>query len=256
MKEFLEVPFVSATQLDASLFQVGGPSVRKHRHALRETLDPGIQFSLGRGGRISLNSVAVLDCLATARRWRSGEAEVLENAYREAGFAALVASKPYETALRLAREALQSGISGRENLAGQVSRCVGTLARINPVVQGVTLSMGSIMQQVDARLQQMKRLPGRLVRHEGPETLVVVDTGEREELRSVDGDYLKAVGLVEPGAPFVLHEFRWSPDTAMSLYFPAVDLRADAAADVELEQQLRAAETPLAWPPEELQIDD
>jgi len=84
---------------------------------------------------------------------------------------------------------------------------------------------------------------------EGPETLVVVDTGEREELRSVDSRYLRSLGLQESGAQFILHEFSWSPDSKMFVFFPALDLERTAAATSGLEAELKALEKPLAEPP-------
>src|SRR5690349_11298909 len=106
MKEFIEVPFISATTLD-SAFSAGGPALRKYRQALRKKLDPGIQFSVGRAGTIQLNTVAALDCVATAGRWKGGEAEKLESVYKSAGLTRLVQSKRYGDALNVARKALQ-----------------------------------------------------------------------------------------------------------------------------------------------------
>src|SRR5713226_3469105 len=106
MKELLEVPFTSATMLDSS-FKVGGPAIRKYRQALRKTLDPGIRFSVGRAGTMQLSTVASLDCVATAGRWKAREAEQLEKVYKSAGLTTLVQSKRYGDALNLAREALQ-----------------------------------------------------------------------------------------------------------------------------------------------------
>jgi hypothetical protein len=249
MKALLEVPFTSATMLDSS-FKVGVQALRKYRQTLRKTLDPGIQFSVGRAGTIQLNTVAALDCVATAGRWNAGDAEQLENVYKSAGLTKLVQSKKYGVALRLAREALQGEVRGRTNLAGQISQCVAALTVRDRVVRGVAMTMGTIMRKVDAQLYQMKRLPGRIVRFEGPEALIVVDTGEREELRSVDGGYLKILGLQDRGAPFVLHEFKWSPDTTMSVFFPALDLEETESANLELEKRLKAAERPMPEPPE------
>jgi hypothetical protein len=243
----LEIPFISATLLDSS-FRVGGAAIRKYRQTLRKTLDPGIQFSIGRAGTIQLNTVAALDCVATAGRWKAGEAEHLENVYKSAGLTKLVESKKYVDALKLTREALQGEIRTRTNLVGQISQCVAALAVSDPVVRAVAFTMGSIMQKVNAQLQQMKRLPGRIVRYEGGEALIVVDTGEREELRSVDSNYLTSLGLQDRGAPFVLHEFKWSPDTTMSVFFPALDLAEGV--DPKLEKRLKAAEQPLPEPSE------
>jgi hypothetical protein len=66
--KFLELPFASAT------------------------FDPGIQFFVGRAGTIRLSTIAAMDCVATAGRWRTSDAEELENAYKLAGMTQLVQS--------------------------------------------------------------------------------------------------------------------------------------------------------------------
>ncbi|WP_321472353.1 hypothetical protein [uncultured Paludibaculum sp.] len=253
MKEFLEIPIISATMLD-SAFSAGIPAIRKHRQAIRENLDPGIRFSIGRGGTVQLSSVPALDCLATAGRWRTGDADHLASAYRSAGLTKLVRSEKYGKALNMTREAVQvqarrAGASfTQSNSVELITQCVVGLAMTEPAVRSVAKAMGVIMRKVDAQLEQMKRLPGRIVRSDGPETLVVVDTGEREELRSFQSGYLKSLGLHAPGAPFVLHELSWSPDTKMSVFFPALDLNQADEMTSELEEQLKAAEEPLPEP--------
>ncbi|MBI3679129.1 MAG: hypothetical protein HY235_01790 [Acidobacteria bacterium] len=255
MKDLLEIPLISATILD-SAFSVGSAAIRKYRQTVRKNLDPGIRFSIGRAGTVQLNTVAALDCVATAGRWKARDADRLASVYKSAGLTKLVQSKKYGDALNLAREALQREVRSagtvfsRANSAELISRCVARLTITEPVVRSVAVAMGAIIKKADAQLQQMKRLPGRIVRHDGPEALVVVDTGEREELRSVHSGYLKALGLQDRGAPFVLHELSWSPDTKVSVFFPALDLEEAAGASPGLKEQLKAAEQPLAEPSE------
>lgn len=255
MKELLEIPLISATMLD-STFGVGVPAIRKYRRTIRKKLDPGVRFSIGRAGTVQLSTVATLDCVAIARRWKARDADRLADVYKSAGLTKLVQSEKFGKALNIAREALQLQVRSagtafsRANSAELISRSVAELTITEPVVRSVAVRMGAIMKKVDAQLEQMKRLPGRIVRQEGPETLVVVDTGEREELRSVPSGYLKSLGLQERGAPFVLHEFSWSPDTKMSVFFPAVDLEQAARMSPEIEEKLKAAEQPLPQPSE------
>jgi hypothetical protein len=250
--KFLELPFASATILDTCL-KSGGAAIQKYRHALSQNFDPGIQFSVGRAGTIRLNTIAAMDCVATAGRWKTSDAMELENAYKVAGMTQLVQSANYQAALDAVRDAVQIQVRksrktpSRANLAQHLTHCMAGLTYEDSPVRNVAFDLHGMVREVDARFQQMKRLPGRLVRNEGAESLIVVNNGEREELRTADSDYLEALGLSERGAPFVLHELRWSPDTTMSMYFPAVDLD-ETSADQELERQLKAAELPLPEP--------
>ena len=192
--------------------------------------------------------------MATAGRWKQRDADRLADVYRSAGLTDLVQSKKYGAALNIAREGVQAQVRrseltfSRDNCAQLISRCIAGLTITEPALRSMAESLGAIMRKVDAELEQMKRLPGRIVRHDGQEALVVVDTGEQEELRSVHSGYLKSLGLQERGAPFVLHEFSWSPDTKMSMFIPALDLEETAFASADLENELANAEEPLPYP--------
>jgi hypothetical protein len=254
MNCFVEIPFISASILD-STFKTGVPALRKVRQRLRRNLDPGIRVSIGRAGTVHLNTVAALDCVATAGRWHARDAEQLAAVYNRAGLAKLVQSRKYADALNLAKEALQQQVRtggtpfSAANSAGLISQCMAGLTMTEPAVHSVAVTMNAILKKVDAQLHQMKRLSGYLVRYDGPDALVVVNTGERKELRTVSSSYLKALGLQERGAPFVLHELSWSPETTTSIFVPALDLEAGAGDRTELEKRLREAEEPLPEPP-------
>jgi hypothetical protein len=253
MNSLLEIPLISATTLDGA-FGTGGSAIRKYRQTIRKTLDPGIQFSIGKAGTVRLSTVASLACIATAGRWKLKDADRLVSVYKKAGLTDLINSKDYGDALKLARQALQAEVRSfgtafsRANITELIPKCLAGLTATEPVLRSVALSIGTIMKKVDEQLPQMKRLPGQIVRVEGPEALIVVDTGEREELRTVDSEYLKSLGLQESGAQFILHEFSWSPDSKMFVFFPAMDLERTAGATAALEAELKALEKPLAKP--------
>jgi hypothetical protein len=244
----LEIPIVSATALDSSLGQSSTAGVQKARQALKQQFGPYDAVSLGRHGTAHLTNAALLTCLTTDRRWDRVRANVLCSAYREAGLESLVASKKYQAALDLTKKSLQQAAATTKGLgvAALVARTLSNLILGNALVREVATEMTRISTRVGERLPEESRLPGRVERFEGPEALVVIDTGEREELRRVDAHYLQSSGIVEPGDAFMLHELRWSPDATARVYVPAVTLPAvDAAAE---KAELEAAETPLPRP--------
>ncbi len=246
--QILEIPIVSATALDSSLGQSSTAGVQKARQALKRQLGPYDAVSLGRHGTAHLTNAALLTCLTTDRRWDRTRANLLCSAYLEAGLESLVSSKNYKTALDLAKQSLQQAAASARglNVAALVARTLADLVLGNPLVCEVAAEMTRISTRVEERLPQESRLPGHVERFEGPEALIVVDTGKHEELRRVDAQYLQSSGIIEPGDAFMLHELRWSPDAVAAVYVPAVALPAvDAAAE---EAELKAAETPLPRP--------
>jgi len=88
-----------------------------------------------------------------------------------------------------------------------------------------------------------------LMRIDGNEALVTLEVGDREELRMLHADLLRATGTVEEGASFVLNEMNWTPDLKSCMVMPAVDFDI---IDAERERRLRDAETPLPRPSQEM----
>ena len=258
MESLLESPLISATTLDEVLRSAHRESaMQKYRRRIRKELnDPPTAISLGKGGTVQLTNVAVFNCVATAGRWQLSDGERLANVYKKAGLVDLISSKPYRDMLQVVRKALQERVRGLAKeasgttVARLVSDCLTDLAVKEPVVRNVAVALNQIVMRVDQEMNQLKRLPGQVVRVDGPKTIVTVNTGEREELRSFDTDYVRSAGLYESGAPFLLHELSWSPDVVMSVFFPAVDLKE--AASPGLEEKLKALEKPLPEPPAEL----
>lgn len=257
MSHFCEIPIVSATTLDQTLTASGSgrAAIQKYRQQMRRNLDPGMRISVGRAGTLQLISVAALACVATATRWNMKNARKLAGIYKKAGFGHLTRSKHYKSAMGMVGQAVRARVQNPETKAAKtalmeiIPGCWEELTCEQEVVRSVTRSMHDIFVKVDREVGEMRRFPGRLVRFEGENALITIDNGEREELRSVDGAYLKSAGICRNGAPFVLHEYRWSPDTTMSVYFPALDLDSDPATEAELAARLKGHEKPLPEPP-------
>jgi len=256
MSSYCEIPFVSATTLDEALTSSGSgkAALQKYRQEMRRQLDPGMRISVGRGGTLQLTTVPALACIATATRWNMQDALKLVEIYNKAGFAQLTQSKDYKYVMNLMCEALKAKVRSTEEGARTavteiIPGCWEELTTEHEEVRSLTECMHDIFVKVDQQAEQLKRWAGRLVRFEDENALVSIETGEREQLRVVDGAYLKSAGIHRNGAPFVLHEYRWSPDTTMSLFFPAFDLDYDAKAEAALLERLNNYAKPLPEPP-------
>src|SRR5579872_673069 len=168
-----EIPFTSATALDAT-FNNSGPgkwAIKKHRQAIREFLDPGIRFSVGRAGMVQLNSIATVTCVATAGRWNLQDGMQLAGAYKKAGLTDLIGSPDYQDALDRVRQALQSAIRGSAKAASSIMdllpQCLAMLTQAEPVVHRVTASLHQIVVKVNEENDQIRRYPGRFIRSDG-----------------------------------------------------------------------------------------
>lgn len=245
-----EIPLTSTTVLDGALGGTRSRSaVQKLRQELRRSLGLGKSFSIGRHGTVRVENVAMLPCLETAGRWTRLLAHRLTEAYRAAGLDELLHSSSYIEALELAGEAVRRAArSPFTGTSGLVAQAVTNLVRESPVVRGVTTTMYEISLEVDRQLPEFRRLAGQLVRIEGSRALIVVDRGEREELTTIDAQYLRSMGIERNGDPFVRQELAWSPDTVAWVYVPAVDLAEDDQQGSLREAELAALESPLPRP--------
>jgi hypothetical protein len=248
-QDLLEIPIVSATALDSTLS--GGKSkagIQKLRQHLRGIVGEGHLLSVGDYGTVSINNYALLTCLETGFCWGPTQRDRLTMAFKRAGLTKLVKSKLYRDAMVRAVEAIQgaanSQYSGRVSMVANV---VGALVIRDATVRDVADEMHTINVAVDDELEEVKRLPGQLVRHEGHEAVIVLNTGEREELRAVDASYLQATGIEKPGDPFVLQQLKWSADRTASVYLPAVDPEEATISDAH-RAKLERAESPLPRP--------
>lgn len=244
----IEIPFANATGLDKAL---GGlSSLQKIRSEFRDTFDTQM-ISGGHHGTLQLANVGLLACLAVARRWNKNKARELVEAFTSAGIGELIDSDEYAAAraetIKAIRDqwAVISAADPIMPMAGIIVAVMTTLMMDSEPIRRVAKRMREINATVDREFgSAIRRFPGQLVRVEGKQALIVVDTGERETLRGVDAGYLAENGISEPGTPFVLHELQFSPDNCASIYIPAVS----EAPSPELEAKLLAAETPLPSP--------
>ena len=105
--------------------------------------------------------------------------------------------------------------------------------------------MHRISVEVDRNLVEIRRYPGELVRIEGSQALVVIDTGDREVLRYLSADYMRSMGIKNRGDTFVQQQLQWSHCAVASIYVPAVDLAEADEESSSLEDELSALEMSL-----------
>src|ERR1051325_2392134 len=254
MAHVAEIPILPATSLDRILTDGGSPTaVQKLRQELRKDVcppGPAAFTSLGRYGTVQLEPAPLFSCLTTAKVWDRSRAKTLANAYRNAGLDDLVHSPRFVKVMSIASSAIQEAaveaFGAPGNIALAAVKVLVNLAKEDKVMRGLTEEMEKIHETVDARMGEMTRFPGTVVRIEGDQALVVLNVEGREQLRRLPTALLSPVGVADNGASFVMHELTWSPERRGLVVYPAVAL--DATTD-ELRAELDAATTPV--PPRE-----
>ncbi len=246
----IELPLLPATALDPLLIEGGGSkhAVQKLRQELRkefDTPDTASFHSFGRHGTTNLEPFPFLACLLTGTRWGRDRARLLARVYNDAGLDRLLHSDRFARAMHLAAQVLRAAarVTGYE-VALAVETLTGLTAN-NAEFRSVAEEMSDVNRKVDQHLREVRRIPGTLVRTEGDQALVVLETGDREELRELSAALLRATGIVDEGGRFILYEMNWSADTRSLVAFPAVDIDV---VDQDLERRLAEAETPLPSP--------
>jgi hypothetical protein len=254
----IELPLLPATTFDPILSGGGSKdAVQKLRKELRKELgtdDVDTFWSFGRHGTVNLEPSPLFNCLVTGARWDRKRAQHLAHAYNDAGFKKLIHSTIFKKAIKIAGEKLKAiyklGVptAGGEPMAtivGVLSDLISNDVQLRAVAQQMT----EINRKVDESLPEVRRYAGQLVRIDGNEALVTLEVGDREELRMLHADLLRATGIVGEGASFVLNEMNWTPDLKSCMVMPAVDFDV---VDAERERRLSDAETPLPRPLEEV----
>lgn len=196
----------------------------------------GIGFSLGRRGNVQLANPAMMSCLMASYAG-SGLSERLEKAYREAGIADLVVSKTYQKALKLAEKAVRrtSAETQTRPTAMVMAESMASLYNQYAAVRRVTNEIHRIMTDVDLQFEEVENIPGRLVRFEGNEALVVVHEDGRDQLQTYPADLLRDLGIGETQSTFVMQRLR-SGFVEVKIFFPAVGVESDGAAEVPPEE--------------------
>jgi hypothetical protein len=138
----------------------------------------------------------------------------------------------------------------RKELPGIVASQVRMLIQSDPEIREAAIRMTEASAAVDHQFKEVRRYAGYVERVDGEEALMVVTGYDGDELRAVDAKTVRTLAVDGPGAAFVLYELRWSPEMLLSLYVPAVSLKAGKS-ESELahrEKELLAYETPLPKP--------
>jgi hypothetical protein len=244
----LEIPLGAPNAFDAMLGHQ--PSLRKVRQRFQTDLGKMHTVSIGKRGTVSLANTSYWSCVATARRWDAAQADELVQAYRKAGLNKLLTSKRYEVALEVAKAAIKAAASayttGPWHPVSLVTRTILNLMRNAGPLRTLAEEMTKIAMEVDIKKSEVARIPGWVERIDGDQALIVVRTDKGNELRAVQRDLLAKCGIPSPGDRFVIHRLSWSPDTTTEVYVPALALEDPAATD--LEEELRAAESPMPTP--------
>jgi hypothetical protein len=249
-----QIPITVSAALDPML-EEHRSSLQKFRQHFRQhfKIDPKAgEVSLGRYGKIFLESTAVLPCVQTALRWSRQEAEQLCTAYYDAGLGGLMASPGYKRIINLTAGAVQQAVKyapHHVNFPALVREAVATYIKSEPAVLEAVNEMERISETVDRNVGQLRRYPGSVVRMENGEALITVERDGREELRSVAAVLLQSVGISDHGDAFFLNELHWSPETVSFSYVPAVaiDDEEDFIGE-DLAAALTAAQEPLIFP--------
>ena len=253
MKRLVEIPLLSSTSLDYTLLQgVNKRTLQKRRSEIRDFLglpEPK-SISLGRHGRFNLETASMLLCQLTAARWpEKSYSETICNAFLQSGLSEVTNSAIYQEALALAVDSVKNAVcSSADNAVFPVivNRTMRHLVINAEPVRELAQLYSNVVEQVAAGLLAVKRLAGEVVRFEGPEAMLAVDNGEREELRLVDAEYLKHSGIDQEQEAFVLFEQQWSPDTTVRYYQPAFVEPSTTDEMIKLDEKLKQAESPLS----------
>ena len=191
----------------------------------------------------------MLLCQLTATRWpEKSYSEAICNAFLQSGLSDVTKSTVYQESLDLAVDSVKNAVcSSGDNvlIPVLVNRTMHHLFINAEPVRKLAQLYSNVVEQVAADLPEVKRLTGEVVRFEGPQALLAVDNGEREELRLVDAEYLKQSGIDQEEEAFVLFEQQWSPDTTVRYYQPAFVEPSATDEMIKLDEKLKRAERPL-----------
>lgn len=247
--DFLEQPVIAASAIDC--FVENQPGTQKLRRELMRKFEwPGNLAYRGRGGRVSLNHTALLECLAASQGSNRRRAFELGELYNHAGLADLVRSGKFGNILNIVDKSVRQkrvAAPNRMDPARLLNETLKDLVVSNQEVRDVAVQMTAITKKVDTELSQVRRHFAYVERIEGDEALSVVTTGDRQELRIVDTKMLRAVGVEASKDVFMLYEFQWSPGVVASVCVPAILLRStERQAEIKREEaELLEYETPL-----------
>lgn len=249
VSQMIEVPFMAATTLDNVVADPGDRAIQQNRKMIREALGlPQVaRHSLGHNGSFSLDPTAVLLAFVARARWTNQD---IVTPYRDmflsSGLAELVHSSAYAQYVSVTVDRVRAECRAR-SVGDFGPGLVNAIARQQLLFADETaLEVASCFSLALRRFadthSEVDRIPGHIVRIDGPEAIIVLETPERDELHRVEADYLERFGLNQAESAFVLHRQKWTPDTTVGMYIPAV--RCTDESDID-EAMLRSSEQPL-----------
>lgn len=244
----IEIPFMAATTLDDIIADPGDRAVQQNRKLIREALGlPEVKrYSLGTKGSFSLDPTAVLMAFVARSRWSNRDIlESYHNVFRACGLSDVVRSDAYAACVSGTVERVRAecrGLSAEDFGPGIVNSVALEQLHVDRTAREVAKCFSRALDLLADTHVEVERVPGHVVRIDGPEAIIVIETPERHELHRIDAKYLERFGLRTAGSAFVLHRQKWTPDTTVGMYIPAI--RNADRAEV-LEAHLRAAEKPL-----------
>ena len=258
--QYFELPLVASTSLDWFLGkEAADTTLQKRRGAIRSALGLAAKdvawmrkASLGRKGSFQLEPSLVLMCLQTEMRWpKASYLNALSETFSVYGLPQLVRSSTFMALAEMIVKTVETVVTAQSAVPGvtlgrTVNHVIRQMSATNPVLRRAAQSYSEIMREVAEALPEVDRLPGHVVRVEGPESLILVETPEGDDLRWVDSDFLTTFGLDEADAPFVLMDQHWSPDVRTSYFQPAiVDSGVSSDQLAQIEDDVREYERPM-----------
>lgn len=244
----IEIPFMAATTLDSVVADPGDRAVQQNRRSIREAFGlPEVKrYSIGPKGSFSLDPTAVLLVFVARARWSNREiVSSFNTIFQRCGLAEVVRSDAYAACVSNTVERVRAECRGRftgDFGPGLVNSIALDQLNADNSLREVAACFSKALGLLADTRAEVERIPGHVVRIDGPEALIVVETPERHELHRIDSNYLERFGLKHAGSAFVLHRQKWTPDTTVGIYVPAV--RSHNFVDLP-ETTLRAAEKPL-----------
>jgi hypothetical protein len=244
----IEVPFMATTTLDSVVSDPGDRAAQNKRKRIREACGfPELKrHSLGSCGSFSLDPTVVLLAFVARSRWNDFDyVKPYCNLFRASELPELVHSHAYinyvsEVVDRIKTEC-KSLPNGRVR-PGLVNFIAQQELYSNAEALEIARKFSSALNDFAETYSEVDRLPGHVVRIDGPEALIVLETPERDVLQKVEASYLEMFGLNQPDSAFIFHRQKWTPDTTVGTYIPAVTQVSSSGID---DEALRSSEKSL-----------
>ena len=244
----IEMPFMATTTFDNVVSDPRERAAQQKRKRIRDAFGlPELErHSLGRIGSFSLDPTAVLLAFVARSRWNDPDVITpYQNMFRTCGLNELVRSDAYTQYITGTVERVRThcrALSKGDFGPGVVNNIARQELYSNGTARAIANQFSSALSEFAASHPEVDRLSGSVVRVEGSEAVIVLQTPDKDELHKVDVKYLELFGLNQAEATFVLLRQKWTPDTTVGVYVPAITLVDHNGID---EETLRSVETSL-----------